>query len=49
MIASSTFGIFNASFDLASFDLIQARPALQQGERAATVQAGPDVGGNAAR
>jgi hypothetical protein len=41
MIASSTFGIFNASFDLASFDLIQARPALQQGERAATVQAGP--------
>ena len=26
MIASSTFGIFNASFDL-----IQARPALQQG------------------
>jgi hypothetical protein len=44
MIASSTFGIFNASFDLASFDL-----ALQQGERAATVQAGPDVGGNAAR
>ena len=31
MIASSTFGIFNASFDLASFDLIQARPALQQG------------------
>jgi hypothetical protein len=31
MIASSTFGIFNASFDLASFDLIQARPGPSEG------------------